>query len=340
MLKARGLFRAVIAVTLLATVAGCGRLPKPFRSASPGAPEALTSGAINAGVRVQVSGGATKPMAKLLAETVVARLVERGVPSSAGATGAYQYSLDGRVAVTSGWTAGLPAAKIYWRLRQPDGELLYTFIEDVSGTEAEWAWGSPKLLAAVGDEVAGLIIGVVHPDDETLKPVAPVLSGVWIKPISGTPGDGDQALIRAMRYALTGAGIAVTHDQAAARHILEGEFWLGAPKNGVQEVELAWTVKYREGGVVGRAVQRNAVPAGTFDGVWGETGVNIAAAAVGGINDVLIRAEETVRYRIASGRILNTDVGSILAQPAIPPPDLSPEPSLPTPARLTEISPQ
>ncbi len=340
MMRAQGLIRTAVVVLLVVAVSGCGRLPKPFRSATPGAPDALINGAIGAGVRVQVSGGTTKPMAKLLAEAVVARLVERGVPSSTGAKGAYQYSLDGRAEVTTAWAAGLPAAKIHWRLREPNGELLYSFTEDVSGSEAEWAWGSPKVLAAVGNEASALVFSIVQPEDETLKAVAPVLSGVWIKPISGTPGDGDKALIRAMRYALTGAGIAVTRDRAAARHILEGEFKLGAPKNGVQDVELAWIVKYREGGVVGRAVQRNSVRAGTFDGAWGETGADIAAAAVGGINDVLSRAEETVRYRIASGRRLNTDVGSDLVQPAIPPPDLSPDVSPSSRARLTENSPR
>jgi len=324
MVRAQGLIRSavvvvVFSVVVLSMVSGCGRLPKPFRPATLSAPEALTSGDIGAGVRVQISSGVTAQTAKFLAETVASRLVERGVPSNLGAKGAYQYSLDGQVVVTEAWMDGQPAAKIHWRLYGFDGKLLHSFTNDLPGTVAEWAGGAPKLLAAVGNEAAGLVINVVQPEDETLKAAVPMLSGVWIKPISGTPGDGEKSLIRAMRFALTGAGIVVTRDQAVARHILEGDFWLGSPKNGVQEVKLDWIVKYREGGVVGRAVQRNSVPAGTFDGAWGEVGTNIAAAAVGGISDVLNRAEETVRYRIASGRILNTDVGPDLARPKILP---------------------
>lgn len=332
--------RFAAAVAAVAVLAACGQIPKPFQPPPDSGPARLAERDTGGGVRVAVIEGPSIPMARLLAQSVAADLVERGIPATAEGGEALRYTLKGRVEMLdAGKTEGL-VARIHWNLTERGAQPFFTFSQDVKASPFDWQWGSPKVIREVGEAAGKLIAEAVEPEDETLKPVRPVTAGVWVQPIRGAPGDGDRSLTRAMRYALMGAKVAVTSEKMAARHLIDGKVRLGPVSKGRQKVEIRWTVTYPDGGTVGHAVQRNEVPAGTFDGRWGETASMIAAAAVGGIKDVLDRAEETVRLRLSTDRRLKTDVVAGPEQPVLPPPDLSPEPVLPKPPRARDSAPK
>jgi hypothetical protein len=263
----------------------------------------------------------------LIAKAVADELTRMDIPAQTGPEGKLRYLLKADV----GPGAGASPARIHWQLLEKNNELFYDFYQDVEASEWEWQWGSPKVIEQIGEETARLIADAVAPPDDTLEPTKPLARGVWVRPIEGAPGDGDVSLTRAMRFALMGADVAVTSEPDAARHQLKGEVAVGPPRDNRQSVDIRWTVLYPDGGVAGSAVQRNQVPVGTFEGRWGETASIIAAAAVPGVKDVLIRAEETVRVRMAGpGPALNTEVPEEEGQPKLPPPELSPEPELPS----------
>lgn len=322
---------AVGRLAALLIVSGCTALPKPFQRAD-APPDVLAHAKGGAGVRVAVPDGTTEPMARLIAQSVVNALTAKEIPAAVGLGGRLRYALKSRVVSGGGGSAATPT-RIEWRLMDKGDEPFFAFNHDVEGSAWEWEWGSPKVIARIGAEAARLVADAVAPTDKTLIPVAAPTRGVWVRPIVDAPGDGNRSLTRAMRFALMGAHVAVTSDQAAARHILEGRVALGAAQGKTQSVQITWTVTYPDGGTVGRAVQRNAVPVGTFDGRWGETASIIAAAALPGIKDVLDRAEETVRVRMsgAGPAALQTDVPLDAGKPVLPPPELSPEPELPKP---------
>jgi len=306
------------------TMAACGPVPKPFRTSSVTTPPELIDGDPG-GVRVAMLEGPAAPMARLLSKAVAEDLVKRGIPSTADGGDALRYTLHGTVEELQHGHVPGKVARIHWSLTERAGQPFFTFSQDVEGSGFDWQWGSPKVILAVGANAARLIAEAVAPEDETLKPVQSVSAGVWVQPIRGAPGDGDKSLTRAMRFALVGAKVAVTSEKLAARHILSARVRVGPAQAGNQNVEVRWTISYPNGGQVGNAVQRNVVPAGTFDGRWGETAAMIAAAAVSGITNVLDQAENTVRYRVASGKGLKTDIVAGPTQPQLPPPNLSPD---------------
>ncbi len=321
-------------------VAACGQLPKPFQSLPGSGAAELIARDNGGGVRVQMLDGPPAPMAKLLAKSVAEDLVRRGIPATADEANSLKYTLKGRVDALESPTAAGKVARIHWSLLLGESEPFFTFSQDVEGSGFDWRWGSPQIIAKVGADAGRLVAEAVEPEDETLKAVIPVSAGVWVKPIRDSPGDGDKSLTRAMRFALMRAKVAVTSEKMAARHILDGHIRVTPPSNGRQKVEIRWRVTYPDGGIVGHAVQRNEVPAGTFDGRWGETAAVIAAAAVGGVKDVLTRAEETVRFRLAADRRLKTDVVKNGIRPVLPPPELSPEPKLPAQPALPKWAPK
>jgi hypothetical protein len=310
-----------------AVLSACGPLPKPFkRSDAP--PDILTSAKGNIGVQVGLPEGTTKPMANLIAQSVVNALTAREIPAKIGVSGKLRYTLLGAV-VTGAGSGAAPPTRIRWQLMENGSELFFSFDHDVQGSAWEWQWGSPKILQEIGDAAGRLIVEAIDPEDSTLKPAQGIARGVWVEPISGAPGDGDISLTRAMRFALMGAKVAVTSEAVVARHYLQGKVLLTPPEGKSQTVEIKWTVTYPDGAIVGHAVQRNVVPAGMFDGRWGESASIIAAAAVDGVKNVLDRAEETVRVRISGGkRNFRADVPHDESAPKLPPPELSPEPEL------------
>jgi len=326
-LKTTGLLAALAALLL---VSACGALPKPFQRAD-APPDVLARAKGGNGVRIGLPEGTTEPMAKLIADAVAKALAARDIPATVGLDGRLRYALKGRVVAGGGATAAHPT-RIEWQLFDKAAEPFFAFHHDVEGSAWEWEWGSPKIIQRIGADTGRLVAEAVAPPDKTLIAVAAPSRGVWVRPISGAPGDGDKSLTRAMRFALMGAQVAVTSDRAAARHILEGEVNLGTSKDNQQPVEIRWTVTYPDGGTVGSAVQRNVVPTGTFEGRWGETASIIAAAAVPGVKNVLDRAEETVRVRVSGDdpAALRTDVPSNEGEFVLPPPELSPEPELPS----------
>jgi len=315
-------------------VTGCGPLPKPFQPPPGTGPASLASADAGSGVRVDMLDGPPEPLAKLLAKSVADDLISRGIPAVTDGGGALKFTLKGRVDEAADPARSGKVGRIHWQLLNRKDEPFFTFSQDISGTAFDWQWGSPKLIHQIGYNAGRLIAEAVVPEDPSLKPVTPVAAGVWVKPIKGAPGDGDISLTRAIRFALMGAKIAVTSEPGAARHILKGTVRLGRPANKKQNVEVRWTVTYLDGSTVGYAVQRNEVPVGTFDGRWGETAAIVAAAAVGGIKNVLVRAEETVRFRLATGKRLKTDYAKTGDRPKLPPPELSPDSKPATPAAL------
>ena len=314
--------RELVLVVLMAVVFNaCGPLPRPFQTPAEHGPLKLTQRDTSGGVRVTIVDGPSTPVAKLLSEAVARGLVARGIPAMTKGGEALRYTLTGRTPERAPDKGEAAIAKIHWSLNERGSESLSNFSQDVRG---DWQQSSPRVIRSVGTAAARLIANVVEPEDETLKPVQAVSRGVWIEPVSGAPGDGDKSLTRAIRYALVEAKITVASERLAARHILMAEVHVSAPQRGQQVVAINWTLTSPDGRKIGNAVQRNAVPAGTFDGRWGETAVIIASAAVGGIKDVLAQAGNAARFRVESGSsVLKTESVRGDQAPILPLPNLS-----------------
>ena len=159
-------------------------------------------------------------------------------------------------------------------------------------------------------------------------PVAPVqgspLSAAWTNPVivvrsvDGAPGDGNQALILAIKQALRVRDFMVTEDPRQAVFQIDGKVEVAPPANGRQRTKVTWIVTTVSGGQVGRAIQENVIPAGSLNGAWGQVAAMVANAAADGVEELFGRP---------------TTRKAQMAVPPTPPLPLVPGRALPPPSR-------
>jgi hypothetical protein len=121
-----------------------------------------------------------------------------------------------------------------------------------------------------------------------------------IKQVEGAPGDGNKALTEAMKGALRKRDITVTEDPRQAGFVIAGKVEISAPVGGRQQTKIVWAVNTIAGDEVGKAVQENAVKAGSLNGAWGRVADIVSNAAVAGIQE-LFGIEENRSSRSTKG---------------------------------------
>jgi len=107
-----------------------------------------------------------------------------------------------------------------------------------------------------------------------------------IRPVEGAPGDGNVSLTNAMKAALRKRDLTVTEDPRQAGFVIQGRVEIGPAVAGRQQAKIVWAVNTISGEEVGKAVQENAVKAGSLDGPWGRIAEIVSSAAVTGIQEL------------------------------------------------------
>ena len=123
----------------------------------------------------------------------------------------------------------------------------------------------------------------IVPAGEQEKPIIWGRPAFLIKPVMGAPGNGNRELTTAIKKALRARDLTISDDPRQAGYVVSGKVTVSDPVNGRQRTSIVWTVKTLNGQEVGRAVQENAVRAGSLDGRWGRVAVIVAKAAADGI---------------------------------------------------------
>ena len=327
MIKARHI---ILVSFLLFFLFGCGALPKPFhRLASPSNPLSHTKG--NDGVRVTLLVGTTKPMSRQIATTIIQALVARKIPANLGLTGKLRYILSGRIESKNQASTAKPM-RVHWHLSEINGTWLYNFTQNFDGSIWEGGFASQKVIDKMGEDVAVEIANILVPEYKSSTTITPKMKSLWLMAVNGASGDEIKPLARAMRFALKSAKIAISKDASTAKYFLKVQLTLTPIENELQILEVHWTITSQNGKKIGRIVQRNTVPVEFFDKFWGETAILIATAAVPEIKNLLIRAVQAEQEKTANSNVrLETKVLSSDNWPVLPPPELSPEPDLPSP---------
>lgn len=284
--------RWVAALMLIVAVAGCGPLPRPFGRDEGEAPRPLAQKISLDSVEVEPVGGTTLPMGELLARAVIKTLdKEYEIPAAMSGLNKSRYVLTGEVQMPQNPPTGNAGIVIGWQLNVRGGEIVGSYVEEVTATALEWDYGSADILAQVGKSTgewaARHILGERFDDAGTDRLLG--RQGVFVTDVNGAPGDGNGALRRAMIVALAGRGLKVADGIEVAAFTVEATVGVGAPENGAQSVQIVWLVKDALGEVLGKAEQKNAVPAGSLDRAWGQTAAFVAAAAVDGLAGVIAK---------------------------------------------------
>ena len=156
-----------------------------------------------------------------------------------------------------------------------------------------WANADPKTLRQVATEDAPGIVSLLSsiqaarlasdPNSLVNRPAK-----IYLKGVTGAPGDGNAALARQMRARLPAQGEVVQDTADAADFTLEGDVKTAPGAGGTTRVEIQWIVDDATGLERGRIVQINEVPPGTVDGMWGDVAYVVAQEAAGGVKEVIL----------------------------------------------------
>ncbi|NQW00296.1 MAG: hypothetical protein HQ483_11400 [Rhodospirillales bacterium] len=297
----------------------------PFTKDSDGSRSDLIYQSLPPVVAVNAVNGTSIPMAKLLAQAVTDELSRREVIAYTGDKGSSTHVLDGWVEETGGPNQKSVPSHILWALTKRDGELVSTFTIEFKASSLDWDYGSPRIIHEIGEgtaiEVADQLVGTRDPAEQSVAQK----SGIWLQPVVDAPGDGNFSLTRAMGYALGDKGIKIVKTQADAEFQLKAQVRIDSPDSDQQQVQIDWIVTGDADKEIGRASQKNTVPAGTFNGRWGQTAVMIATAAAGSVRDIVDQERNRQLNKGIKGLLQPFKRLEIEESPTLPPPTLTPD---------------
>lgn len=105
--------------------------------------------------------------------------------------------------------------------------------------------------------------------------------------VAGAPGDGEQALTRALYDALAARGVKEASFTDTNVYEIQVIVRLEADKGGKQTVKINWIVFDAEGNTLGHVSQSKSIRKGSLDKVWGPAAKAAANAASSEIIELL-----------------------------------------------------
>lgn len=261
----------VIVIGMLAVLAGCGDLPRPFAPEDPiqaGAPiDAVALLGPRASLMVTPVEGMDLEHSRGLADGVAQELRKRDILAFTRSGGRASWLLQ---------LAAPGPGETTWRLIDPGGR------PAAAGKAASTA---TSLAQQVDAAIANLAPAI---------PTA-VRQSVRLGAVEGVAPEAARLLSVAMRAELKRVGVPVV-ESGNDSLILRGKIQrtdLGADG---EEVQIAWTLAQPDGEEVGTVGQSNRLPRGQLDGRWPAIVGVVAAGAVDGLLDI-VEAVEAQRRR-------------------------------------------
>jgi hypothetical protein len=280
---------ALLAAALVASLVlgACGPLPRPFK---PDDRKAVDLRAITYGSTVVVLPpdgdlpADPAPIAEALRDALLAEgLLAKTWQESEGAL-----QLSGNAKVEPlGETRDLLSAT--WQIEGPQGRLAQ-YRQERALPAGAWQASNPEMLLEVATEAAqALAPQLLGPAvQEALLPGFPG-ARLAVLPVTGAPGDGDEALTEALKLALERAELPVAETRAATDLAIQGTVAVTPAGAGQEQVSIVWRLHDAEGEELGKISQENAMAAGSLSGAWGRIAALVARGAADGLADLLDR---------------------------------------------------
>jgi len=278
----------VVLVALL-LLAACQPLPHPFEHDTPPPNSPILTPPDSAGIVVAPVAGAPEPAAQALAAAMAKALQENDVPASTGASNRGSYRLSGS-ASTAPSTEGDLLVSIAWEMRDADGVTVSRQESHLSLPKAAWSQGGGDVAQQLVRQAAPSLAKMVQ--TTAPAPLAGTETLIAVRTVTGAPGDGGEALMRAMGDALRRANFTLTESTGPApTFLVQGTVEMSPAANGKQQIRIAWALLRPDGGKIGQVQQENAIPAGSLDGNWGLTAYDVANAAAPGIAALIAESQ-------------------------------------------------
>jgi hypothetical protein len=263
-------------------LAGCDPASHPFATDRPDPDAPILQ--VKDGVGVVVTGidGVPVTVADPLADAMADALRDLEIPATKGGGNRHSFKLTGSGSATAS-ADGSTALAIRWTIRDAAGTEIGHDDQVARLASTRWEAGDPSAMTELARAEAGKLLPMV-----TEPPPVERKTGrnVFVREVSGAPGDGSRALASALGYLLKGRGVKLTedvHDQDAI--VVAGEVAVSpAAAPQAQHVKITWHVLQPDGTDLAQIGQENDVPKGSLDGRWGQTAMAVAMA---GLDDIM-----------------------------------------------------
>jgi hypothetical protein len=321
--------RRFLAGLALLALAACGDLPQPFRG-NPGgmAGRLVVPPPYRLAIPIPDAAMLTATESEAFAKAMAEALLKREVPTVADTP----LPLDWRLAVDMRLEGNRVVPR--YALFDPDGAP-QGVAEGSAIPARDWARPSPALFADVANDAARRAADLLLRAEAARKSTAPsalTAAGpprVYLLPVRGAPGDGNESLTARMRDSLGDNGILAQEVADGAGFAADGRVNVVPVGRGMQRVEILWIVSRRDGQELGRVLQMNEIPAGLLDRHWGDIAFAAAAEAAGGVQRVIENAGGMPKREGAAGEAAqaSTAPGGLALPPraaALPRPGAAP----------------
>lgn len=274
------LWRSSLATLVLLVLAACGEVPRVFEDENKAvAPSPLLVPRADASLVVVPVRNAPREVSVEFAELVADRFRALDVPASTRTASVTSRILEGE-ATTTPLPGGIANLDITWRVIEPNGLPILTARQIERVPEVLWRRADRALLTKLAGDIARRIEKDIRVDSGT-APMAALR--VRSPVVAGAPGDGNEALARAIRLLLARQEVALVEQDDRDAISLQGRV-LVRPDGAQDRVDIEWVVRGTDGRALGTVAQSNVVPRGSLSGRWGQVAY---AAAEGGVEGIL-----------------------------------------------------
>ena len=296
-MRTRTLF---LVMALLSAVTGCAAITEPFGVEDPFAiakpfqgvernDRMLNQAIVVAALIVEAPQGLSAEHSIALRDKLVIAARNHDLPALTEPT-AMAWKLSAQLALVSNADEKVLSGEktvILWRLTNPGGEELTQFPVSFDGNEANLTEAGLSLLA---EQTASAVdTALTRPQTQAVENTAPAAERplAWVSSVKGAPGDGDQALLRALTGVLPLKGVRVAPTKDKLQWRIEGQIKVVQTSPTLDTATLTWRVFDAKGKEVGNIRQENAVPHGRLSKSWGEIAGFAAEAAAEGIAELI-----------------------------------------------------
>ena len=272
-------------------------VPRPFQHG--GKADAYPLAILTFDVRVEPVMGLPPPADSGLARSLAQSLGGYGFTATSRENAAAHFVLVGVYMAAPREPRDADHAFVQWTILNTEGTAVGLHWQELDVARPRWRREDAALWRALSGEVAKPLAALLD-KESSVQTAAGVAGerGVYVKGVTGAPGEGNRELANAMRNALRSDGQDLGEDASQAAFIIQGEVTVDPPVNGAQRVELRWIVTDKEGERLGEAAQENTVPAGSLDRYWGPVATYAATAAAEGIDGIVQRAASRQTNRL------------------------------------------
>lgn len=282
------LSRAFTVFLLCVCLAACSSVPRPF---SPGAKSGglPPPGPASALIVHPVSGTEGTPLEDLT-DAVIAQLQQRGVA-------AIPYEIPNRYRMATqvdalALTGDQAQLRIVVQFAQPDRTAIAEDSWDRTVSWAAYLEADAPLVRSMAQEIAGRMLDVMGLSTQVGETGGGAGPSLLMVPIQSAPGDGAEALFKAMMSELDRLGlVAELDDGLADLPVLQAIVTVRPADASNDQVRIVWLLKDRNGRERGRLEQQNNVPTGRLAQRWGVVAQLAASAAAPGVLDLLRRLQ-------------------------------------------------